>query len=37
VVSIARLAREQNEHDLEHLWEARRVREALTEGARSQR
>jgi hypothetical protein len=28
-VSIARLAREQNEHDLEHLWQARRVREAL--------
>ena len=29
-VSIARLAREQNEHDLEHLWQARRVREALS-------
>ena len=31
-VSIARLARAQNEHDLEHLWQARRLREAL-EGA----
>lgn len=28
-VSIARLTREQNEHDLEHLWEARRLRAAL--------
>jgi hypothetical protein len=28
-VSIAQLAREQNEHDLEHLWQARRIREAL--------
>ena len=30
-VSIARLAREQSEHDLEHLWQARRLREALAE------
>lgn len=28
-ISIAQLAREQNEHDLEHLWQARRIREAL--------
>ncbi len=28
-VSIARLAREQSQHDLEHLWQARRVRDAL--------
>jgi hypothetical protein len=33
VLSVAQLAREQNEHDLEHLWQARRVREALVEGA----
>ncbi len=32
-VSIARLAREQNEHDLEHLWQARRLRETLAEPA----
>jgi hypothetical protein len=31
-VSIQQLAREQNEHDLEHLWQARRLRETL-EGA----
>jgi DinB superfamily len=31
-VSIHQLAREQNEHDLEHLWQARRLRETL-EGA----
>ena len=30
-VSIVRLTREQNEHDLEHLWQARRLREALSE------
>ena len=30
-VSIARLVREQSEHDLEHLWQARRLREALGE------
>jgi hypothetical protein len=30
-VSIQQLAREQNEHDLEHLWEARRIREELVE------
>jgi hypothetical protein len=28
-VSIAQLARQQHEHDLEHLWEARRLRHAL--------
>jgi len=28
-VTIARLAREQSQHDLEHLWQARRVRAAL--------
>lgn len=27
-VSIAQLAREQSEHDLEHLWQARRLRQA---------
>jgi hypothetical protein len=37
VVSIAQLAREQNEHDLEHLWQARRVREAVAPGAPSSR
>jgi hypothetical protein len=30
-VSIQQLAREQNEHDLEHLWQARRLREELLE------
>ena len=30
-VSIARLAREQSQHDLEHLWRVRRLREALAE------
>ncbi len=29
-VTIAQLVREQNEHDLEHLWQARRLRESLT-------
>jgi len=29
-VSIAQLTRRQSEHDLEHLWQARRVREALS-------
>ena len=28
-VTIAQLAREQNEHDLEHLWQARKIRESL--------
>jgi hypothetical protein len=28
-VTIARLAREQSQHDLEHLWQARRVRALL--------
>jgi hypothetical protein len=28
-VSILQLAREQSEHDLEHLWQARRIRAAL--------
>ena len=32
-VSIARLARDQSHHDLEHLWQARRLREALAEHA----
>src|SRR3972149_1772224 len=36
-VSIARLAREQNEHDLEHLWHARRLRETLAERTPSRR
>lgn len=30
-VSISQLARQQSRHDLEHLWQARRLREALTE------
>jgi hypothetical protein len=30
-VSVLQLAREQNEHDLEHLWQARRLRQALAE------
>jgi hypothetical protein len=34
-VSIAQLTREQNEHDLEHLWQARRLREMLTARAPS--
>ncbi len=34
-VSIGQLAREQTEHDLEHLWQARRLREALVERAPS--
>ncbi|MEE8385187.1 MAG: DinB family protein [Dehalococcoidia bacterium] len=34
-VSIARLAREHNEHGLEHLWQARRLRQALAEHAPS--
>jgi hypothetical protein len=32
-VTIAQLAREQSEHDLEHLWQARRLREQLAQGA----
>ena len=32
-VSVLRLVREQNEHDLEHLWQARRLRETLAERA----
>ncbi len=28
-VSVAQLVREQSEHDLEHLWQARRLRTAL--------
>lgn len=32
-VSVRRLAREQNEHDLEHLWQARRLRETLANSA----
>lgn len=34
-VSIARLAREQTEHDLEHLWQARRLGELLATQAGS--
>jgi len=29
LVTIAQLVREQHEHDLEHLWQARHLREAL--------
>ena len=36
-VSILQLTREQNEHDLEHLWQARRLREALTERSPAKR
>lgn len=36
-VSIAQLAREQNEHDLEHLWQARRLRESLEQRAPARR
>ncbi len=32
-VTIAQLVREQNEHDLEHLWQARNIRESLAQGA----
>ncbi len=32
-VSIAKLVREQNEHDLEHLWQARKIREELQQHA----
>lgn len=32
-VTIARLAHDQSQHDLEHLWQARRLREALAERA----
>lgn len=32
-VSIAQLAREQSQHDLEHLWQARHLRELLGERA----
>ncbi len=32
-VSIAQFVREQNEHDLEHLWQARKIREALQQRA----
>ncbi len=31
-LSITQLAREQNEHDLEHLWQARHIREELVQG-----
>ncbi len=34
-MSVLRLVREQNEHDLEHLWQARRLRQALAERAPS--
>lgn len=36
-VSIAQLAREQSQHDLEHLWQARRVRQQLAERAPARR
>ncbi|OGO50663.1 MAG: hypothetical protein A2148_03275 [Chloroflexi bacterium RBG_16_68_14] len=36
-VSIAQLARQQSEHDLEHLWQARRLRERLAERTPSSR
>ena len=32
-VAMAPLVREQSEHDLEHLWQARRLRQALAERA----
>ena len=32
-VSISKLAREQSEHDLEHLWQVGRIREALEQRA----
>jgi uncharacterized damage-inducible protein DinB len=32
-VSVGQLARRQSEHDLEHLWQARKVRMALEQGA----
>ena len=32
-VTIAELARKQSEHDLEHLWQARRLRETLAQRA----
>ena len=34
-MSVLRLVHEQNEHDLEHLWQARRLRQALAERAPS--
>ncbi|MCH8160786.1 MAG: hypothetical protein IIB88_02710, partial [Chloroflexi bacterium] len=34
-ISIEQLVRDQNEHDLEHLWEARRIREELAQGTRT--
>ena len=37
LVSIGQLAREQTEHDLEHLWQARRLREALAQRTPSAR
>lgn len=36
-VSVAQLARQQSEHDLEHLWQARRLRQALAERTPSSR
>lgn len=30
-VTVTQLVREQSEHDLEHLWQARRLRESLSE------
>ena len=34
-VTVAQLVREQHEHDLEHLWQARNIRETLAERARA--
>ena len=36
-VSVLQLTREQSEHDLEHLWQARRLRQALAERTPSRR
>ena len=36
-VSVLQLAREQSQHDLEHLWQARRLRQTLEERAGAHR
>jgi hypothetical protein len=36
-VSLLQLAREQSQHDLEHLWAARRIHDDLLEGVRTTR
>ena len=33
LLTITQLVRDQNEHDLEHLWQARNIRESLAQGA----